>query len=982
MISGISTRGLAAGAVAMFWITVSRTLFANSYFGLYPLVLGMLPFLVAIASGKPLLAGALPASLRRFAAPALAVLLPAVFWLKYSLSGGIPLLDGTSSPLQFFYYLILAAVYAGIPLDAIAASREEEPMDPNSTGWLLAGFAAGIALTSVLAAALTLPLLFAAQALLTTGTILPSWKAIASAADADRKPRSSRLPSPADVLFLTIPGVIAFTLPFILQTVAETPLVAEGSAALLAAAVVAGAGLGLLLALRWNPGAAKSTAAARPAMLNPSVLAGLASALILSYIFSDYWSGAFADFYRNWYEGGSAGFGMGGILSGTAIGVLLLTLASVVRGGRSPKTWDRFSLMASIGAGLLLAFFLRAMIPVHIAVYALIAPAMLIAVYEFARFFEKTIPASITLAAILVVGYLAFPPHQPTFRNYFDPVNFQITAEEHTPAGRMTLLRSRDYDDRFFALFWNQTTALTQSSRTVQNDLYRMGHIPMLMRPSGSRVLMLGLGSSLPLEAVMMHEPVSVDCVEPMAAALRLADSTRHTTHPWSYLHDVRFHCERIPAFLARSEGPFDVIISAEPLAEPQPDADLLTESYFHEAARVLSDGGVFMQWLPVARMDLASMRRVFTAVLDAFPHVELWLSSADPESAMIGVLASKTPFSPAQPSPMRFTRLMADPVRLFHLQQIQLDHFALVAACYATNQAGVRALAADAAPYTMFDPPHPLQDRAPQSLMADVDRVLNARTAPDRMMQGKPDSVRTLTTQILAARPTLLRARMSVMAGDDSSAIRLLSAELNAAPRNGEVRRVFGDLMLRQAAGYVGAASYPTAVALLNGALQLLPLNTYMLRLFMIASFNIGDREASGLAIDGIKRIDPSHAGFRDNQATIRAKQGATDDALLLYENAITLDPRNEEFYCNMASFHYSQKRIWEAIRVLDMATDRAYYPAKAWYLKGMFYGEQGRLTFAREAFERYLDVATPLDPNRADVEKRLEQLRDVKEK
>ena len=120
-----------------------------------------------------------------------------------------------------------------------------------------------------------------------------------------------------------------------------------------------------------------------------------------------------------------------------------------------------------------------------------------------------------------------------------------------------------------------------------------------------------------------------------------------------------------------------------------------------------------------------------------------------------------------------------------------------------------------------------------------------------------------------------------------------------------------------------MGGEQWGPALTLITRSLQLMPVNTYLLRLLMIASFNVGDREASGLSIDGLKKLDPSHAGFRDNQATIRAREGATDDALLLYENAITLDQSNEEFYCNMASFHYSQNRVWEAVRVLDQATE-----------------------------------------------------------
>jgi spermidine synthase/tetratricopeptide (TPR) repeat protein len=994
LITGTFTRGFAVGAIAMFWTAVVRMFFANAWYGLYPLAFGMLPFLVAAVSGRPLLLQILPVAIRRLAPPALALLLPLALWLLYGATDGLAMIDGTSSPIQFAYLLLLGAVFAGLPIDAVAAADDRRALSLHTGGWMLAGLGAGIAVICVLQDALSLPLLLLVQVIAAAGTLLSGWNEAETAPPAPpraahgavqtgkSKTAPSRFPSPAEILLLKIPGLLAFTLPFVMQTIAETPVASAGSGALLLAGTFVAAGIGLLLAGRRRDAEIRSESSPRATALpNHSVIAAIAAALIFSYLFRDYWIDFFGDFYAAWYGGGSAGFGVGGILPLFSLGVLALATAAAVRDGAAPR-WDiRFPLTATVGAGLLAAFFLRAIVPLHVAGYVPIIAALLLALYEFARWFRKNIAYSVSLAAIILACIYAFPVHQPEFRNFFDPVNFQIASEERSPAGRMTMLRSRDYDDRYHALFWNQTVALTQSSRTVQSDLYRMGHLPMLMRGGRARVLMLGLGSSLPLEAVAMHDPASMDCVEPMAATLRLANQTRLQTKSWTYLEDVRFHNERVPSFLARAQARYDVIISAEPLATPAPAPELLTETYFRDAARLLANGGVFMQWLPVARLDLASMRRVFAAVLAAFPHAELWMSSADPESAMIGVLASNAPFVRIQPSPLRFTRLRADPVRLFHLQQIQLDRFALVAACFATDAAGLRSITADAAPFTAFDGLRPLRDRSLPDAVADVDRLLSARVPPERMFAGMSDSVRALTGHILDARPAILRARTAVLGGNDSSAVTILAGPMRAAPQNGEVRRVLGDMLLRQAAGYVGAGSYPTAVALLNTALQLLPLNTYMLRLFMIASFNIGDREASGLAIDGIKRIDPSHAGFRDNQATIRAQQGATDDALLLYENAITLDQRNEEFYCNMASFHYSQGRTWEAIRVLDEATTRAYYPAKAWYLKGMFYGEQGRLPHAKNAFERYLETATPLDPNRVDVERRLEQMRDVKE-
>jgi tetratricopeptide (TPR) repeat protein/spermidine synthase len=590
-----------------------------------------------------------------------------------------------------------------------------------------------------------------------------------------------------------------------------------------------------------------------------------------------------------------------------------------------------------------------------------------------------------TIMAVIWLAHLypLFTMGTPGFDNFFNPTNFEIVSEERTPAGRMTLLISRDYDDRFHAVFWNQQQALTQSSRAVQSDLYRMGHIPMLLAAENARVLTLGLGSSLPIEAVTMHHPASVECVEPEAAMLRLSKATERTSRPRPWLKDVIYHNERIESFLLRATSQYDVILSAEPLAQSAPSPAVLTEEYFASIASLLTQQGIFAQWLSVARMDLDAMRPVIAALLAVFPHAEMWISSPDPEIAMIGIVAAKQPFTKDQPSAARFERLFTSSSELrLHFLRMEMGSFPSLLSAYGTNRTGLERLASGSSTEGLFQQIQLRTNQDPQNIFLDVNTLLSSRTPPDRMLAGQADSIRSLTSALLEERPLVMRAKASVLAGDDTSAFRMLDEILVRTPRNEEAARVLSDLFLRQAAGYVGAEKYGPAVSLISRALQLAPVNTYLLRLLMISSFYIGDREAAGLSIDGIKRMDPSHAGFRDNQATIRARQGATDDALLLYENAITLDARNEEFYCNMASFHYSQNRTWEAIRVLDQAADRAYYPAKAWYLKGMFYAEQGKIKFAREAYEAYLKAASPLDPYLTDVLQRLVELKKFKER
>lgn len=984
VIIGLFARGVAAGSIVLFWDAMLRLLFPNAWFGSYPLALAVLPFLVAVALRQPLL----PATTRLFArlharrldtltATLPALLSPVLFWLLFLLSGGLPFLDGTSSALQFVLLLLICLVFIGLPLEAVAARTAPNAEHRHTTvvesGWVLLGMGIGAAVLSLLTV-LPLPWLFLLQCIAVLGMLLPLREIPVEHQTAKNETsRAARLPSPAVLLGYGLPALLAFALPIMLHLIAETPVAVDGSGILLLAGTVAGVGCGLLLAR-----AARTRLPRQASMPDISVVAALLSVLLIALFLLDFWTDLFPMFYQQWYEDGASGILLSGILPGFVLGICALTIASVPPTATRMYVDRRVPLILSLSIGLLLAFFLRNIVDVQHVAIALIAVGMLIAVYEFIRDFRKTPGHAITLAAIILIGYVALPSAQPSFRNYFDPVNFQITGEMRAPAGRLTQLGARNDDDRFLTLFWNQTQPLMQSSRAVRNDLYRMGHLPMLMQPEGARVLLLGLGSGIPLGAISMHAPEQVVCVEPMVGTPRLALERSRYGHPLRRLDDVRLHNERIPAFLDRGSERFDVIVGAEPFAVPHPDMFLLTKRYFTSVAHRLSDDGVFMQWLPVARMDVPSIRRVLAGMLAVFPHAELWLSSADPESAMVGILASNAEEGKVRPTPQRFAALKEQPQHLFHLQQIQFDRFASVIACYGMDAAGAARMAGDALPYGPFDRIDKLHNRPLHDLVTDVEYVLTRRTPPAHVLDGIPDSIRLLAQGMLAERPAILRAQTAVLRGNDTVAVRLLGDALGRVQENAEVRRVMGDLMLRQAAGYVGAGEYPTAIALLNNALQLLPINTYMLRLFMIASFHIGDREASGLAIDGIKRLDPAHAGYRDNQATIRAQQGATDAALLLYENAISLDPANEEYYCNMASFHYSQGRAWEAIRTLDQATLRSYYPAKPWYLKGLFYAEQGRIRFARDAYLNYLDVSTPLDPHREEVRGRLVRLRE----
>ncbi len=621
-------------------------------------------------------------------------------------------------------------------------------------------------------------------------------------------------------------------------------------------------------------------------------------------------------------------------------------------------------------AGSCLFFFVPDLPILIIASGAVVASMLLLLPLSVSKKKAKWRNRSIVVLPLAAIALIDLPE---TKISYFDPVRFSLVADEVLPGGRLTVLQSRDYDDPFFAYMWNQTEALTQNSRAAHPSLFRTIHIPLLRHRDPKDLLLIGMGSGTALDAARMHSGVSVTCVEPFQDLITASNAAARKSRTAYTTRGIRLFSERLIPFLKRDETSYDLVIYPEPFTTPTMDHYSFTPEFYSEIKSRLKSDGLFAQWLTLARTDDATIRRSIKGITEAFPHVEMWLSDANPETMMIGVLASPSPFPSGQIMEQRFASFAGD-TTAFHLGTIGINAFTDIADEFAMDDAALRAFAEG----DVFSPwfSRFVRDEISTNLEERAAKFMQMRTPPTTLLAGIQDSIAVRISDGFKDRQTVLHASLANARGQDSVAVAMLFAVNRIRPWNMEVRKALADLLVARAARYINDGAYQPAITILGEVLRIVPINTFVLRLLMIASLQEGDKETAGLCIDGIRKINPRHAGMRDNQATIRAQQGAIDDALLLYENAITLDPTNEDFYCNMASVQYQVGRAWEAVRILDHATTRASYPARAYYLKGLFYAEKGRLELAREAFEGFLKTAMPNHPQRNEVEERLMKL------
>jgi spermidine synthase len=160
----------------------------------------------------------------------------------------------------------------------------------------------------------------------------------------------------------------------------------------------------------------------------------------------------------------------------------------------------------------------------------------------------------------------------------------------------------------------------TPSTQAIQ------GHLPCILYPgSGFPKDCLGicLGSGQSFGALLLYPITRLDVVDISAEIVELSlERFAPYNHGLGTDPRVRFHLDDGRHFVERSgDGSYDVV-SMEP---PPPTADgvfsLYSLEFYEEVRRILRDGGVFMQWLPLYRVTPLDLRGLLRTQSEVFPE-------------------------------------------------------------------------------------------------------------------------------------------------------------------------------------------------------------------------------------------------------------------------------------------------------------------------------------------------------------------------
>jgi spermidine synthase len=150
-------------------------------------------------------------------------------------------------------------------------------------------------------------------------------------------------------------------------------------------------------------------------------------------------------------------------------------------------------------------------------------------------------------------------------------------------------------------------------------------HVPLLLKPDATQVLVIGLGSGITAGSALRHPLERLDLVEISAGVVEAAQFFKD--HNYNALEDsrLRLHLEDAKTLLRLTPRRYDVIIREPSNPWIVGIGNLFSVDFYREARRHLTEGGLLAQWFHTYEMDNDTLRLILRTFASVFEHVTLW---------------------------------------------------------------------------------------------------------------------------------------------------------------------------------------------------------------------------------------------------------------------------------------------------------------------------------------------------------------------
>ena len=297
----------------------------------------------------------------------------------------------------------------------------------------------------------------------------------------------------------------------------------------------------------------------------------------------------------------------------------------------------------------------------------------------------------VAIAGLAALALALAPARTPWKVLTASPMNVGTRDAEivYTAVGRTSTVMLTKRDARYQVLTDGLPESYIDPVGSVPdiNVAQWLGALPGMIRPETRDVLVVGFGGGMALElAPQSYASIDVIEIEPQVVEANRKVSGLRARDP---LADPRVHVHIGDArgTLQLAAKRYDAIISQPSHPWTAGASHLYTREFFSLVRSRLAPGGVFVQWIGISFVDDALLGSLLSALLEAFPHVELF----QPQLHGLLFVASDQPIDALEGAARG---LAAHPADFARLGVHRLEDFA---SAWALDETGVAALGRDA---------------------------------------------------------------------------------------------------------------------------------------------------------------------------------------------------------------------------------------------------------------------------------------------
>lgn len=167
----------------------------------------------------------------------------------------------------------------------------------------------------------------------------------------------------------------------------------------------------------------------------------------------------------------------------------------------------------------------------------------------------------------------------------------------------------------------------------------RQAYLPLLLHPAPENVLFLGLGTGATFAAAETFQEINavgVELIPEVISAMKYFEKSTGKIEKNDKLEIINADARR---YVTSTDNKYDVVIAD--LFHPARDgaSSLYTVEHFSAIGELLTEDGIFCQWLPLYQLDSEMFKVITRTFLEAFPNAQAYLAHYSIDQPIIGLV-------------------------------------------------------------------------------------------------------------------------------------------------------------------------------------------------------------------------------------------------------------------------------------------------------------------------------------------------------